>query len=131
MGVWVLAAVSYDNDGKQLAVGFAAHSSAERAAVHAVGELAQCEINLAIMEKLVARRGESSLAPDAKALLAWRRSSSIAEHPQLARGPFISRELPAKTIDLATCHHICRSRNLDFFVLDLTRPAVAMGELPT
>jgi thiazole/oxazole-forming peptide maturase SagD family component len=122
----VVAAVARQRDGARITFGFGAGGSAAEAARHAVGELAQCEANLSLIEDYVARHGLRGLTADARALLSWARSARIRDHPHLLGGPVRSRPRPALELDLAECRRLCRRNGLVLLALDLTRPGIGV-----
>ena len=124
----VVAAVAHDQDGGRIALGFGAGPSIEKAARHAVGELAQCEGNLVLIEWRIAAMGLAGLSPEAKALLYWARNQRITEHPHLIGD---ARQKPIESahcqgLELATCQEICDQIGLRFLCLDLTRPTIGV-----
>ncbi|HXV23898.1 MAG TPA: YcaO-like family protein [Alphaproteobacteria bacterium] len=121
------AALAHDADGGAIAFGFGAGESLALAARHAVGELAQCESNLALIKERVSEEGVRGLTIEARALLEWVRSARIGDHPHLI-GRSARTVLTGKAVDLdlATCHAICRRHGLKFIAIDLTRAEIGV-----
>jgi len=128
LGVPVVAAVAHDRSGGRITLGFGAGTSLVQAARHAVGELAQCEGNLVLIEWRVAATGLRGLNPEAKALLQWARTQRLNDHPHLVGTGVCKRaRFPrCHILDLATCRQICRARGLRFLALDLTREIIGV-----
>ncbi len=116
----VIAAISRDGDGRRPALGFAAGRSVSHAAQRAVGELAQCEANLALLKIHLERAGWESFTPQARKLYNWHLETDIGEHRFLYGSP----ELPAPSneleLDWPSCLQLCRSHGLDLLAVDLT-----------
>ena len=124
LGIPVLAAVSHNRDGSAIALGFGTGTSTRQAARHAIGELAQCEYNLALITEHVASQGPQGLTAEAKALLGWVQSARLDEHPHLIGGPALEADRREVALDLTKCHDLCRRHGLQFLALDLTRPGI-------
>lgn len=120
-GIVVVAAVACGADGRAPALGFGVGTSTAPAARHAVGELAQFEGNVGLIQDRVAAAGEIGLTPEAKALLRWWRNANIAEHPHLVGDKTLAAACSGPPLDLRQCHEACRRRGLRFLALDLTR----------
>jgi ribosomal protein S12 methylthiotransferase accessory factor len=128
LGVPVVAAVAHDQSGRRITLGFGAGTSLGQAACHAIGELAQCEGNLGLIEWRAAAVGLRGLSPEAKALLRWARSEDLREHPHLV-GTAVNRAAKSvrrHRLDLANCQEICHARGLRFLSLDLTRQKIGV-----
>jgi thiazole/oxazole-forming peptide maturase SagD family component len=126
LGLPVVAALARGRDGGRFAFGFGAATTLAEATDHAVGELAQCESNLALIERHVAERGARSLTAEARALLRWSRSPGVLTGRHLAGGPIRSPAFTAKALDLAGCRDLCRVHGLRFLAVDLTRPGIGV-----
>ena len=122
----VVAAVARDRDGRGIAFGFGAGASTEEAARHAVGELAQCEANLALIERRVERQGRRGLTAEARALLDFSHCTRVEDHAHLSGGPLRAPPRRALELDLEGCRRICRRHELAFFAVDLTRPGIGV-----
>lgn len=122
----VVAAVSHDRNGSAIALGFGAGFFLGQAAAHAVGELGQCECNLALISERAERQGLHGITPEAKALLGWAQSARLEEHPHLLGGPVRGPDRAVVALDLAKCHQLCRRHGLRFLALDLTRPGIGV-----
>jgi ribosomal protein S12 methylthiotransferase accessory factor len=128
LDVPVVAAIAHDRSGGSITLGFGAGTSLAQAARHAVGELAQCEGNLRLIEWRVAAMGLRGLSPEAKALLRWARDQRLDDQPHLV-GTAMTRRLKSvhrDRLDLATCQEICRARGLRLLALDLTRAKIGV-----
>ena len=124
LGIPVVAAVSSNREASRIAFGFGAGLSSAEAARHAVGELAQCEANLALIERRVERDGRRGLTAEARALLDFSHSTRVEDHAHLSGGPLRARPRPALELDLEGCRRVCRRHGLAFFAIDLTRPGI-------
>lgn len=117
----VIVAISSHRGGGAVALGCAAAESWSKAARRAVGELAQCEANLALLVDRSKRHGASGFSGAAQYLHQWHLESDIRNSPHLSGGALIS-ELPQTTeISWNSCLQMCRDRNLEIFVVDLTQ----------
>jgi thiazole/oxazole-forming peptide maturase SagD family component len=87
LGIPVVAAVSHHEEGGAIALGCGAAHSMAAAARQAVGELVQCECNLALIAARAARQGLNGVSPEAKALLEWTFNARLEEHPHLSGPP--------------------------------------------
>jgi oxazoline/thiazoline synthase len=126
LGIPVVAAVSRERDGGRIAIGFGAGPSSAEAARHAVGELAQWEANVVLIERRVERHGRRGLTAEARALLDWTHSARIEDHAHLSGAPTRARLRPALHLDLEKCRRLCGRHGLDFLALDLTRPCIGV-----
>lgn len=122
--VRVVAAMTHDTKGGRIALGFGAGSGTAVAARHAIGELAQFECNVALIESRVAARGERELTPEALSLLQWWRNAVIGGHPHLDAAAFHPPPDDVLHLDLGACQAICARLGLPFLVLNLTRPSI-------
>ena len=122
IGIPVIAALSCDTDGKQLAYGLAARLSLEDAAHAAILELCQTEIAILLAQIKRMESGESNLSSTDRAHLergAMIRADQcellhpLGHHPTQPErtGP----ELPAIASALARC-------GIDAALIDMTRP---------
>jgi ribosomal protein S12 methylthiotransferase accessory factor len=118
-GLPVVAAFSHDLDDAAPALGFGAGRSAAEAARHAVGELAQFEANLALIEVQVRERGEAWLTPAARALRDWAARERV-EGMAFAAGGGYAPPPPSRTLDAMGCEALCKTLGLDLFLLDFT-----------
>jgi thiazole/oxazole-forming peptide maturase SagD family component len=121
LGIPVFAAVTHNRDGGRIALGFGAGLPAGEAARHAVGELAQFETNVALMESSLAATGKSPPTAEAKALLAWWATGRLAEHPHLEGKGVAAMPAGQRLLDLKGCQVLCRNIGLDLLALNLTR----------
>jgi ribosomal protein S12 methylthiotransferase accessory factor len=121
LGLSVVAAVAHDIDGGHIAIGFGAGWSSAQAALHAVGELAQFEANLALLERTVAERGSLPNSADARALIDWWRTATLSAHPHLAGSARNTEPQQIEPLDLRGCQTLCQMHGLDFIALDLSR----------
>lgn len=122
----VAAAVAHDAAGGAIAFGFGAGESMTEAAHHAVGELAQCEANLALIEERVAEEGLRGLTPEARALYGWARTARLHDHPHLVGGPVRAARDAGPRLDFDACRALCADHGLRLFVIDLTRPSIGV-----
>jgi ribosomal protein S12 methylthiotransferase accessory factor len=123
IGIPVIAALSCDMDGKQLAYGLAARLSLEEAARAAILELCQTELAILLAQIKRIEAGESNLSSTDRAHL--ERGATIRAdqcellhplghcpaQPERTMGP----ELPAIASALARC-------GIDAALIDMTRP---------
>jgi thiazole/oxazole-forming peptide maturase SagD family component len=134
LGVPVVGAITHDLNGRFIALGFGSAASAKEAARHAVGELAQFECNIALIEQRIGGRGEAGVAPEARALLQWWKDGTLANCPHLEVHPIEEPPDDQDAIDLGAAHAMCRSLGLRFYALDMTRsmgaPAVVRVFVP-
>ena len=126
LGVPVFAAVTHDGEGGRIAIGFGAGMPAAQAARHAVGELAQFETNVALMESRLAATGKSPPAAEARALLAWWATARLGEHPHLRGDGATATPNGTQPLDLDRCRALCRRMGFDLLALNLTRPGVGI-----
>jgi thiazole/oxazole-forming peptide maturase SagD family component len=126
LGFCVVAAISHDISGGAISLGFGAALSSVEAARHAVGELAQFETNVALVEARIAAHGESDLTIEARALLSWWRSARLVDHPNFAGTGPIAPKSAHEPISLQSCLEICRQHSLEFLALDLTRASTGI-----
>ena len=107
------AAFVFSHPAHIIAFGFGAASSMAEAARHAVGELAQCESNLALIEETVGAVGVQRLTPEARALLQWWRTARLSGHRHLAGHRKLCSGLKrAQPLSLDLAHSMCRRRGL-------------------
>ncbi len=122
----VAAAIAHDAGGGAIAFGFGAGRSMTEAARHAVGELAQCEANLALIDERVAEEGLRGLTPEARALHGWTRTARLRDHPHLVGGPMRAARDACLRLDLDACRTLCADRGLRLYVIDLTRSSIGV-----
>ncbi|TIU99128.1 MAG: hypothetical protein E5W09_09665 [Mesorhizobium sp.] len=115
----VVAAISNHVRGDAPAVGFAAGASWSQAARRAVGELAQCEANLALLDERARRFGISDFTVGALHLYRWHCEANIRHLPHLSGGPVTSVLPNISKLDCNTCVEMCRERKLELFVVIL------------
>ncbi len=123
-GVRVIAAMTHDAQGGRIALGFGAGGGTAEAARHAVGELAQFECNVALIERRVAARGDRELTPEALSLLRWWRNAVIGGHPHLGASAFHPPPNNVPHLEIDACHAVCARLGLPFLALNLTRPSI-------
>jgi thiazole/oxazole-forming peptide maturase SagD family component len=126
-GIPVIAAVSHDPHGRQIALGFGADPDSAAAARHALGELTQVSCNISLIEQRIAAQGEGDLMPEVRYLWHWWREARIADHPHLNPGMAADMPHPAGLLDLAACRDLCRRHGLTFLAVDLTRAAIGVA----
>ena len=83
LGVSVVAATSWDDDGRDLLVGAGAAADLATAARAAVSEVFQVEANARAIRVRSAEAGREALSPDALALLTWLDGARLEDHPYL------------------------------------------------
>jgi ribosomal protein S12 methylthiotransferase accessory factor YcaO len=103
-GVPVVAAVSYDNDGRYVAIGSAAAVSHEQAAISAVTEMVQMEVSMMMQQ------------PDEE-LDNWFAKASVFEMPQFQAGPIEAKSASA----LCDPQQQLVAAGHQIFAVDLTR----------
>jgi len=126
LGMAVVAAVAHDDGGGTIAIGFGNGPSRRSAARHAVGELAQFESNVALIESRVRALGEFGLAPEARALLQWFQFARLSDNPHLVGGDVATVDEGETSFDLARCHELCTRQRLKFMALNLTRARIGV-----
>lgn len=113
----IVAAISSDSSGRCPAMGFAAGASWSAAATRAVGELAQCEANLALLAQQAQQQGTTRFTSGARQLYRWHQETDLGLHPYLlGSGPACADEA---TLDYASCVKLCHERNLEIFAVIL------------
>jgi thiazole/oxazole-forming peptide maturase SagD family component len=122
LGIPVVAALSCSAvNGGELALGFGVAPSIAAAARHAVGELAQFEINVAFIRERHNTQGAAGVAPEATSLLHWVATASVEDFPFL-KASSGSPIIPISArVSLMTCHDLCARKGLEFLALELTR----------
>lgn len=117
----VVAAISSDANGRNPALGFAAGRSTSQAAQRAVGELAQCEANLALLKIHLVRAGWEGFTPQARKLYEWHLETEIIQHPFLA-GSTRSTDPSQEELQLdgPACLRMCRDHGMEMVAVDLT-----------
>lgn len=117
LAVPIVAAISSDSSGRCPAMGFAAGASWSAAATRAVGELAQCEANLALLSQQAQQQGTTRFTPGARQLYRWHQETDLGLCPYLqGGGPACADEA---TLDYASCVKLCHERNLEIFAVIL------------
>lgn len=117
LAVPIVAAISSDRSGRCPAMGFAAGASWSAAATRAVGELAQCEANLALLSQQAQQQGTTRFTPGARQLYRWHQETDLGLYPYLqGGGPACADEA---TLDYASCVKLCHERNLEVFAVIL------------
>jgi ribosomal protein S12 methylthiotransferase accessory factor len=119
IAVPVLAAISAEPDGSDVALGFAARLERDAAAVAALTEMLQMELALAQARRLGDRAGSWA---------AWRRTVSMATPPldaALAPARPSAAARPAGG-GLGEALDACRRRGIDLWLQDATRPEIGM-----
>jgi ribosomal protein S12 methylthiotransferase accessory factor YcaO len=120
LAIPVAAALSNEVGGGRLAFGFGAGVTARAAARHAVGELAQCEANLALIERQVAVRGTKVLSVEARHLFAWWEKTDVQACTFLQGGDYSTPKASEARFDLDWCCNLCHRHGLAFLVVNLT-----------
>jgi thiazole/oxazole-forming peptide maturase SagD family component len=117
LAVPIVAAISSDRSGRCPAMGFAAGASWSAAATRAVGELAQCEANLALLSQQAQQQGTTRFTSGARQLYRWHQETDLGLCPYLqGGGPACADEA---TLDYASCVKLCHERNLEVFAVIL------------
>jgi thiazole/oxazole-forming peptide maturase SagD family component len=117
----IVAAVSNNDDGGAVALGFAAGRSMSKAARRAVGELAECEANLALLKRTASLAGTAGFTSGALQLYQWHEQANIRHHPHLSGGGTMQATPMELQLDWRRCYNMCRERDLDLFSVDLTQ----------
>ena len=121
LGVPTYAAVSADPAGRAIALGTAAHVSPQRAVFAALTEMLQCELALTLHDRRHGDRGVEH----------WITAVSFSSVPHLLPSSDSAvklrddREPPDDDL-LGRCVDISTSAGLEIFVVDLTRPELAV-----
>jgi ribosomal protein S12 methylthiotransferase accessory factor len=133
-GIPVLAAVAHDRAGGRISIGFGSGAAVGDAARHAIGELAQFESNVSLIEHRVDTWGEEGVSQEAFELLRWWRDARIEQSPHLLASSIMPPPPARVALDLQACHEICGRANLRFLAVDMTRsknvPAVVRVTVP-
>ena len=116
----VVAAISHHVSGGAVAFGFGAGTSMSEAARRAVGELAQCEANLALLKRHASLAGTGGFTPEARRLYKWHEESDIHHHEHLAGGAVVGASPEELQLDWPLCLDICREHGLTIVAVDLT-----------
>ncbi|RWC54851.1 YcaO-like family protein [Mesorhizobium sp.] len=119
LAVPIVAAISSDSSGRCPAMGFAAGASWSAAATRAVGELAQCEANLALLSQQAQQQGTTRFTPGAWQLYRWHQETDLGLCPYLQGGNSGPACADESTLDYASCVKLCRERNLGIFAVIL------------
>ncbi|MEI9421197.1 YcaO-like family protein [Mesorhizobium sp. Cs1299R1N1] len=119
LAVPVVAAISSDSSGRCPAMGFAAGASWSAAATRAVGELAQCEANLALLSQQAQQQGTTRFTPGARQLYRWHQETDLGLCPYLQGGNSGPACTDESTLDYASCVKLCHERNLEIFAVIL------------
>jgi thiazole/oxazole-forming peptide maturase SagD family component len=123
----VTAAIAHDAAGASIAFGFGAGRSMAEAGRHAVGELAQCESNLSLIEARVNAAGLRGLTPEARALFRWWRLARLSDQPHLVGyGRVQAKRGRVRPLSIQNARSMCRRRALRFLAIDLTRPGIGI-----
>jgi thiazole/oxazole-forming peptide maturase SagD family component len=115
----IVAAIAYHSDGGEVALGFAAGRSTPEAARRAVGELAECEANLALLKRKAAASGTADFSSRALQLYRWHLKATV-RHPHLSGSRVVQASPDVLQLDWCSCLEIARERKLETFVIDLT-----------
>lgn len=119
LAVPTVAAISSDSSGRFPAMGFAAGASWSEAAIRAVGELAQCEANLALLSQQARQQGTIRFTPGARQLYRWHQETDLGLYPYLQGGNSGPACTDESTLDYASCVKLCHERNLEIFAVIL------------
>ncbi|EHK53634.1 YcaO-like family protein [Allomesorhizobium alhagi] len=117
----VVAAISHDVGGRAMAFGLAAGRSTSEAARRAVGELAECEANLALLKRTAVLSGTAGFTMGALQLYRWHLEVDIHQYPHLLGGATVPASPDELRLDWCSCLDTCRKRDLELLVVDLTR----------
>jgi ribosomal protein S12 methylthiotransferase accessory factor len=118
----VVVAISANDAGREVGLGFGAGANAMAAVRSALGEMIQFETNLRLAERRAAP-GSFDKIFSGHDLLTWSRRACLFDHPFLvpAQGVAERRSEVGGDLSLAACHEICTQNKLDFFALDVSR----------
>ncbi|ESZ00105.1 YcaO-like family protein [Mesorhizobium sp. LNHC209A00] len=119
LAVPVVAAISSDSSGRCPAMGFAAGASWSAAATRAIGELAQCEANLALLSRQAQQERTTGFTPGARQLYRWHQETDLGSCLYLQGGTGGPACVDESTLDYASCVKLCHERNLGVFALIL------------
>lgn len=115
----VVAAISHHIGGRAAAFGFAAGRSTSEAARRAVGELVECEANLALLQRNAGPFSTAASTP-AALLYRWYLETDIRRHPHLLGGSAVEASPDELQLDWPFCLDTCRRHELKVFAVDLT-----------
>jgi len=127
----VIAAISVNSGETDIAMGFGANFDCLSAIKSAVREMLQLHALKRIIERQIAASGVESLDQSARAFISWAQGDFVKTHPHMRPGGInrTSEELRSLTRPrdseeaLQSCSTLCRQKNQQFFVLDLTPPS--------
>lgn len=119
LAVPIVAAISSDNSGRGPAMGFAAGASWSAAATRALGELAQCEANLALLSRQAQQQGTARFTPGARQLYRWHQETDLGLYPYLQGGNSGPACADEATLDYASCVKLCREQGLEILAVIL------------
>jgi ribosomal protein S12 methylthiotransferase accessory factor len=123
IGIPVIAALSCDEDGKQLAYGFAARLSLEDAARAAIFELCQTELAILLAQIKRMEMGEDKLPPSDRAHLERAAKITVDQcellHPL---GHHLTQSKNASGSDLSVIASAMSRCGIDAALIDMTRP---------
>ncbi len=131
LGVPVRVAVSHDESGRRIAVGFGAHFDADIASLRAVLEMMQFQLMVEMSTGFRDRGHLDAASPSTQAALQWFDEVSIESEPYLLPDPTalpIARPMPPEGSDAALdrCGEIAREHRLDLLFVEMTRSWIGL-----
>lgn len=108
-------------------LGFEAGQSVCEAPRRVVGELAQCEANLALLKIHLDKSGLDSFTPQARKLYKWHRETVIGEHGLMRASTAVTVPPQQLRPDWLRRLQLCREHGLDVLAVDLTHRDAAPG----
>ncbi len=130
LGIPVVAAVSYDEDGLGIAVGFGAHFDPMGAAVRAAFEMAQFQLMIALSLGYRAQGRLREVDPGTAAAWAWYEEVSIRDETYLMPDPAaVTAErwpVGGASRELDTCLAVAERHGLEMLSVDMTRDSIGV-----
>lgn len=130
LGIPVVAAVSHDEDGLGIAVGFGAHFDLAGAAVRAAFEMTQFQVMVALSLGYRAQGRLREVGPETAAAWAWCEEVSIHDEPYLMADPaaLAAETWPVGGVsgELETCLAVAERHGLEMLSVDMTRDAIGI-----
>jgi len=129
-GIPVIAAISVSGEETDITMGFGANFDCLSAVKSAVGEMLQLYALKRIIERQITAGGVESLDQSARVFISWAQGDFVKIHPHMRPGGMNRsmkelRSLPRPGDSeeaLQSCAALCRQKNQQFLVLDLTPP---------
>lgn len=135
----VIAAIAVNSEETDIAIGFGANFDYQSALKSAVREMLQVYALKRILERQLAADGAESLDQSARDFVVWTNSDFVKVHPHMRPGG--KRALTAglqsmtrprdPTESLPLCATLCRKKNQQLLILDVTKPSFKVSVVRT